>query len=88
MTEEKMPHALSLTERNQLTVYGVTEVVSFEENAVVLRTGLGTLVVQGRDMQLKTLAPEDGQVIVEGRVSALVYEEPRTTGGWFSRWLK
>ena len=88
MTEEKMPHALSLTERNKLTVYGVTEVVSFEENAVVLRTGLGTLVVQGRDMQLKTLAPEDGQVIVEGRVSALVYEEPRTTGGWFSRWLK
>ena len=78
--EEKLPHALSLTERNKLTVYGVTEVVSFEENAVVLRTSLGTLVVQGRDMQLKTLAPDGGQVIVEGTVSALVYEEPRSAG--------
>ena len=86
--EEKLPHALSLTERNKLTVYGVSEVVSFEENAVVLRTSLGVLVVQGRDMQLKTLAPDGGQVIVEGTVSALAYEEPRTTGGWFSRWLK
>ena len=85
--EEKLPHALSLTERNKLTVYGVTEVVSFEENAVVLRTALGTLVVQGRDMQLKTLAPDGGQVIVEGTVSALVYEEPRSAGGWFSRLL-
>lgn len=86
--EEKLPHALSLTERNKLTVYGVTEVVSFEENAVVLRTALGTLVVQGRDLQLKTLAPDRGQVIVEGTVSALVYEEPRSAGGWFSRFLR
>ena len=85
--EEKLPHALSLTERNKLTVYGVTEVVSFEENAVVLCTALGTLVVQGRDMQLKTLAPDGGQVIVEGTVSGLVYEEPRSAGGWFSRLL-
>ena len=63
--EEKMPHALSLTERNKLTVYGVTEVVSFEDNAVVMHTALGTLIVQGRDLQLKTLAPDGGQVIVE-----------------------
>ena len=86
--EEKLPHALSLTERNKLTVYGVSEVVSFEENAVVLRTSQGTLVIQGRDMQLKTLSPEGGQVMVEGTVSALVYEEPRSAGGWFSRWLR
>lgn len=86
--EEKLPHALSLTERNKLTVYGVTEVVSFEENAVVMRTALGTLVTQGRDLQLKTLAPDGGQVIVEGTVSALVYEEPRSAGGWFSRLLR
>ena len=86
--EEKMPHALSLTERNKLTVYGVTDVVSFEDNAVVLRTSMGTLAVHGRDMQLKTLSPEGGQVIVEGTVSALIYEEPRATGGWLSRLIK
>ena len=86
--EEKLPHALSLTERKKLTVYGVSEVVSFEENAVVLRTSQGTLVIQGRDMQLKILSPEGGQVMVEGTVSALVYEEPRSAGGWFSRWFR
>ena len=87
MAEEKLPHALSLTERSKLAIHGVTEVVSFEENAVVLRTSLGTLVIHGRDMQLKTLSPEGGQVAVEGTVTALVYEEPRTSG-WFSRWRK
>lgn len=78
MTEEQhLPHTLQLTQRRQLTMSGVLEVVSFDESSVVLRTGLGTLVVQGRELQLKTLTPEGGQVVVEGPVSALVYEEPR-----------
>jgi len=81
MGEEHLPHKLSLDERKKLTMTGVTEVVSFEDSAVVLRTTLGTLIVQGRELQLKTLSLEGGQVAVEGSVSALVYEEPRL-GGW------
>ena len=85
MAEEQYPHKLTLNERRQLTMTGVTEVVSFEDSAVVLRTSLGTLVVQGRDLQLKTLSLEGGQVAVDGTVSALVYEEPRQAGGWLHR---
>ena len=81
MAETQLPHKLSLNERRELTMTGVTEVVSFEESAVVLRTSLGTLIVQGRELQLKTLSLEGGQVAVDGTVSALVYEEPRP-GGW------
>lgn len=80
--EEQMAHKLQLNERRQLTVTGVSEVVSFEENAVVLQTSLGTLIVQGRELQLKNLSLEGGQVAVDGSVSALIYEEPRQTGGW------
>ncbi len=82
MTQEHLPHNLHLNERRELTMTGVTEVVSFDDTAVVLRTGLGTLVVQGRDLQLKTLSLEGGQVAVDGTVSALIYEEPRSAGGW------
>lgn len=85
MSEMRLPHKLTLDERNKLSITGVTEVVSFEENAVVLRTDLGTLVVQGRELQLKTLSPEGGQVAVEGQIGALHYEEARTSEGWLSR---
>ena len=85
MAEEHLPHKLSLNERRQLTMTGVTEVVSFEDSAVVLQTGLGTLVVQGRELQLNTLSLEGGQVEVDGTISALVYEEPRQSGGWKRR---
>ena len=83
--EERMGHRLVLEERGKLIMTGVTEVVSFEETAVVLRTGLGTLTVHGRELQLKTLSVEGGQVAVEGKISALVYEEPREAGGWLRR---
>lgn len=87
MTDQKttLPHKLTLNERRQLTVTGVTDVVSFDENAVIVHTELGTLVVQGKNLQLKTLLPEGGQVTVEGTVSALIYEEPRPAGSLWRR---
>lgn len=83
--QTQLPHKLTLSERSKLTMTGVTEVVSFDEEAVVLRTGLGTLVVQGSQLQLKTLSTDGGQVAVEGTVSAMTYEEPRNKGGWKHR---
>jgi sporulation protein YabP len=80
-----LPHRLVLNERSTLTMTGVTEVVSFDETAVILHTGLGTLLVQGKDLKLKTLQPDGGQVVVNGKISALSYEEPRPTGGFWRR---
>lgn len=84
MAEEHLPHKLQLNERRSLTMSGVTEVVSFDDSTVVLQTSLGTLIVQGQELKLKTLSLEGGQVAVDGAIAALIYEEPRT-GGWRQR---
>lgn len=86
MGEQLLPHKLTLDERKNLTMTGVTEVISFDENTVVLHTSLGTLMVQGQQLQLKTLTLDGGNVAVEGRIIALHYEEPRQ-GGWLGRLL-
>ena len=80
-----LPHKLTLNERRQLSMTGVSEVVSFDDTAVILRTQLGTLNIHGKDLQLKTLSLEGGQVAVDGTISALIYEEPRQSGGWMRR---
>ena len=87
MAEERtgLPHKLVLNERKSLTMTGVTEVVSFEEDGVILKTALGTLVIHGRGLKLRTLSPEGGQVAVTGTVTALSYEEPQQSGGWARR---
>ena len=82
-----LPHKLVLNERSLLTVTGVTEVVSFDDTSVIAQTDLGTLMVPGKELQLKTLLPEGGQVIVEGHIASMVYEEPRPAGSLWKRLL-
>ena len=79
-------HGLRLTARQCLSVTGVTEVMRFEEAAVVLQTQMGILTVLGEELQLKELSVEGGHVTVEGTVNALTYEQPRS-GGWLQRLL-
>ncbi|MGM9601240.1 MAG: sporulation protein YabP [Faecousia sp.] len=83
--EQEKDHKLTLTRRCKLTMTGVNEVVSFDENTVVLQTCMGTLVIQGEGLQLKTLSVEGGQVAVEGTVGSLHYEEGRPAGGFLRR---
>ena len=56
--EEKMnirPHKLTLENRGAGTVTGIREVVSFDENQVVLDTDLGLLTVKGKDLHVSRL---------------------------------
>lgn len=81
----QLPHRLILNERQQLSMTGVSEVASFDDTTVVLHTQLGTLVIQGQNLQLKTLSPDGGQVNVEGKIAGLHYEESRSGGSWLRR---
>ena len=88
MENISLPHKLTLNERKNLTMTGVTEVVSFDDTAVVLHTTLGTLEVQGQQLQLKTLTIDGGQVVVDGHICSLYYEEPRADRGFWGRLRK
>ena len=83
-----LPHNLTLSERKKLALTGVSEVVSFDDASVVVNTPLGMLVIQGQELQLKTLSESGGNVTVEGYITSLAYEEPRSAGGWFSRLIR
>ena len=44
--QPQLPHKLTLNERRQLTMTGVTEVISFDESAVVLNTSFIPMVIK------------------------------------------
>lgn len=83
--EQEIDHKLTLIRRAKLTMTGVKEVVSFDENTVVLQTCMGTLVIQGEGLQLRMLSVEGGQVAVEGTVASLQYESDRPAGSLLRR---
>lgn len=86
--ENPMPHKLTMNERSSLNLTGVTEIISFDEGVVILKTTLGQLTVQGSDLKLKNLSLEGGQAAVSGRIDGLSYEEPREPGGFWHRLLR
>lgn len=78
-------HHLILEERERLTVSGVEEVESFDENTIVMDTAQGVLVVRGEGLHIEKLSLDGGDLKVEGTVESLSYEESRDKGGFFSR---
>ncbi|MBQ9131271.1 MAG: sporulation protein YabP [Clostridia bacterium] len=68
-------HKLSLLGRESLEVRGVSDVVSFDEQTVVLRTICGTMTVEGAALHIHVLSMEQGIVTLDGRVDAISYEE-------------
>lgn len=75
-----LSHKLTLSEGTKLTVTGVTEVIRFDDTSAEVRTPLGILTVHGEDLQLKTLSSDGGQTLIEGTVTALVYDQPKKSG--------
>lgn len=79
------PHKLILDDRKLLSLTGVTEVVSFDEETVLLKTSQGDLAIHGEGLQLKNLTLEGGQVTVEGHIAALIYHRQQQERSWWSR---
>jgi sporulation protein YabP len=78
-------HRMELDGRSRLSVTGVQDVESFDEETVVLVTVQGTMVVRGEGLHLQMLSLESGQVTVEGRVDSMTYEDDAPGGGFFAR---
>ena len=84
-SEAQREHGVTLVDRKRLSLTGVEDVDCFNEQLVVLRTGLGTLTVAGAGLNISRLSLEDGCVEVEGEVDALEYSGGRKKGGFWSR---
>ena len=79
------PHQLHLDSRSRLSMTGVIEVESFDENTIVLTTTRGTLIVHGEKLHLQLLRLDGGEVLVDGTIDALNYEDAAPASGFFAR---
>ena len=87
-TPAAAPHHVILEGREHLSVSGVEEVESFDENTIIMHTSRGTLVVSGEGLHIEKLSLDGGDLKVEGSVDSLAYEDNRRErGGFLSRLL-
>ena len=68
-------HQIILNDRERLEIRGVTEVVSFDEQSVVLNTVCGGLSVEGSGLHVNDLSVEHRSTKVELEVLAVLERE-------------
>lgn len=68
-------HTLTLLDRTRLNMTGVTDVFAFDEKVIELETSQGYLDIEGDDLHIVKMNLDSGELIVEGHVSGLIYQE-------------
>lgn len=80
------PHTLVVEDRKRLSVSGVTDVESFDEETVALATELGELLIHGYDLHINRIDVESGDLSLEGEIISLTYTDNQPlTSGFFGR---
>jgi len=64
---------LILENRSKLSVSGVLDVLSFDDQIIIIETELGLLTVKGDNLRINKLSIDTSEVIVEGEIISLTY---------------
>ena len=94
MIEERQPlraHKISLSNRSLGVITGVKDDVSFDLNEIILDTDQGLLMIKGKNLHVKKLLVEKGEVEITGKIDSFLYsniEEPGKKEGLLGRLLK
>ena len=66
---------LILENRGKLSISGVIDVLSFDDQVVMVETELGLLTVKGENIRINKLSIDTSEVIIEGDISYLAYSD-------------
>ena len=73
-------HSVTLERRENISVSGVLDVISFDEEMIVIDTDLGILILKGVGLHVNRLNLDTGELEVDGEIVSLNYEEGHTYG--------
>ncbi|MCX4302493.1 MAG: sporulation protein YabP [Clostridia bacterium] len=66
---------LLLESREKLTVSGVSDVLSFDDQIVIIETDLGLLTIKGENLKINKLNIDTSDFILNGKINSLSYSE-------------
>lgn len=70
--EEKKSNMI-LENRKRLSLTGIIEVISFNENVIMLNTCLGAMTIKGEGLRMNKLDVQNGDVIITGTINSCIY---------------
>ncbi len=80
-----------LENREKLNITGVLDVLSFDDQIVILETELGLLTVKGENLRINKLSLDSSEVTIDGTIYQLAYSEKDSmekSGGFLGKIFK
>lgn len=72
---ELINHNISITERQNIAISGVTKIDSFDNEEFLLETTAGPLGIKGSDLEIIKLDTYEGTIVIKGIIDAFSYLE-------------
>ncbi len=89
--EIQSQHQLTLVNRGFLSIEGVQNLGSYDQEAIYLETNSGALEVKGSNLHIQQLNLDQGKLLIDGEIHSLIYIEgalSKKGKGFFSRLMK
>ncbi len=83
MEKPQMCQKLVLEDRTRFSVGLVENVENFTEEEILLKTGYGGLLVQGKNLKMEDLSIESGNIILTGRIDKMEFSEIKEKRSFF-----
>ncbi len=68
-------HNIIMENRKKISVSGVEDIESFNEEQIILYTCNGVLIINGNGMHISKLSIDNGETTVTGEFNALTYND-------------
>ena len=81
MRAPEIAQNIILENRRRLSVSAVKDVESFDEDTVIVETVKGMLIIHGSGLHMEKLSLDSGEVVVEGLIDSMEYENRAESGG-------
>ena len=91
MQKSSVIQNIILESREKLNISGALDVLSFDDQIVIVETHLGMLTVKGEDLRINKLNTDSEEVIVDGNISSMSYSDKgieKKDGGLLSKIFK
>lgn len=73
-------HKMIITDRASGVLNGVLDILSFDINEILLETEQGMLMIKGKDLHVKRLTLEKGELDITGRIDSMLYSDMSPKG--------
>ncbi len=64
-----------LENREKLNVTGINDVLSFDDQVIILSTELGMLTIKGEELKINKLNIDESEIKVEGNINNISYSQ-------------